>query len=70
MGLMKLCFDVSVVTPFEEIGLFVGGRSIIMSSILTPIVAVGTMNNLEVFVVNRKILRINSGSNRKTTYLR
>ena len=35
MGLLKLCFDVSVVTPFEEIGL-IGGIGVIgATSILT-----------------------------------
>ena len=35
MGLLKLCFDVSVVTPFEEIGLIGGIGVIVMTSILT-----------------------------------
>lgn len=35
MGLLKLCFDVSVVTPFEEIGLIGGIGIIVMTSILT-----------------------------------
>ena len=35
MGLLKLCFDVYVVTPFEEIGLIGGIRVIGATSILT-----------------------------------
>ena len=35
MGLLKLCFDVYVVTPFEEIGLIGGIGVIAATSILT-----------------------------------
>ena len=35
MGLLKLCFDVYVVTPFEEIGLIEGIGVIAATSILT-----------------------------------